>query len=119
MIYLKIKEPGRQAKNEMFIQRGIRFFLELIVSKANPDYENKIDLVVYWLLEFEDDHSTPEREIGLNSDGDVMMKMPYKKNCGYWVDSSLTVEDFKKSFETVEITKDYFDNKWGVESNKN
>ena len=90
----------------------ILFFLKLIIPKANPDYENRIALVVYWLLEFKDDQSTPEREIGLDSNENMIMKMPYNNNYGYWVDNNLTIEDFKKSFAVEEITKEYFEEKW-------
>lgn len=114
MLYVKIKEPDRAAKKERFIQAVVRFVLELIIAKGNPDYESKIDLVVYWLLEFKDELSTPEREIGLTSDSDVIVKMPYNKNQGYWVDNNLTIDDFRKSFEVVETTKEYFDDKWNA-----
>lgn len=115
MLYFKIKEPDRAVRKQGVMQRGIRFFLELIIPKANPDYEKKIDSVVYWLLEFESKRSTPEREIGLDSNEEVIVKMPYKNNYGYWVDNSLTLEGFQKTFKVEEITKEYFDEKWKVE----
>lgn len=97
------------------IMRLVLSILKLILPKANPDFDDRINSVAYWLLEFEDEHSTPQREIGLNCDNDAIMKMPYKENYGYWVDNSLTPDDFRKSFETVEITKEYFDDKWKIE----
>lgn len=101
MIYLKIKETGRVTKKEAFIKKSIRFLLGVIIPKANPDYDNKIDLVSYWLLEFENKETTPNREIGLGTNEDVIMKMYFKNNYGYWVDNSLTFNGFKKYFESV------------------
>lgn len=112
MRYIKIKESDQGIRTERAIQRGFRLLFELLVPKANPDFEGKIDSVAYWLLEFESSHSTPEREIGLNSNEEVILKMPYKDNFGYWVDNNLTLEGFQRTFENVEITKEYFEEKW-------
>lgn len=116
MRYIKVKSKGGvEDKKGNVIMKLILSFLKLVVPKANPDYDSKIDLVSYWLLEFEDEHSTPEREIGLNSNEDVIMKMPYKDNYGYWVDNNLTFDDFHKTFEVVDITKEFFEEKWIAE----
>jgi hypothetical protein len=115
MMYIKAKEPESVKKSESRIKRVIRFCFQLVLPKANPDFEDKIKLVAYWLLEFKDKSSVPNREIGLGINEDVILKMPYKKNFGYWVDNSLTCEDFQKTFEVEEITKEYFDEKWKVE----
>lgn len=118
MIYLRIKEVSRVSKKEGYIKKSIRFFLGIIIPKANPDYDDKINLVNYWLLEFEDKETIPNREIGLGVNDVVVVKMPYKNNYGYWVDNSLTFNDFKNSFEAVEITGEYFEEKWKVEPAK-
>lgn len=115
MIYLKIKEPDRIVKGEGFVKRSIRFFLKLIIPKANPDYDGKISLVTYWLLEFEGKDSVPDREIGLGINEEVILKMPYRDNYGYWLDNNLTFEDFHDTFEAVEITREDFEEKWKVE----
>ncbi len=115
MIYLKIKDVSRVIKKEGLIKKSIRFLLGIIIPKANPDYDNKINIVNYWLLEFEDKETIPNREIGLGVNEVVVVKMPYKNNYGYWVDNSLTFNDFKNSFEAVEITGEYFEEKWKVE----
>lgn len=118
MIYLKIKETGRITEKEGFIKKSIRFLLGAIIPKANPDYDDKMDLVNYWLLEFEDKETIPNREIGIGFNEVVVVKMPYENNYGYWVDNSLTFNDFRNSFEAVEITGEYFEEKWKVEPAK-
>lgn len=118
MIYLKIRGVSSVNKKAGFIKKGIRFLLETIIPKANPDYDDKINFVSYWLLEFEDKETIPIREIGLGVNEVVVVKMPYKNNYGYWVDNSLTFNDFKYSFEAVEITEEYFEEKWKIEPAK-
>lgn len=115
MIYVKItmdkdlKDSSEKVKKKKsFLVRILSMFIPI----ANPDYEDKIDLVSDWLLEFETESSTPNREIGLSSQNKVLMKMPYKNNYGYWCDNNLIYKDFKKSFTTVVINKSLFDDKW-------
>lgn len=40
------------------------------------------------------------------------MKMPFKKNYGYWVDNNLTYNDFKESFDWKIIDKEIFEKNW-------
>jgi hypothetical protein len=78
-----------------------------IVPVANPDFDEKIDLVVCWLIEFENDSYYPSREIGLDEKEQPIMIMPWRKNYGYWTDNNLVLEDFFAHFETVYIPGDY------------
>lgn len=86
--------------------------LSFILPKGNPDFSDKIDDISLWLLEFVDEHSAPNREIGINVDGVVIVKMPYKKNYGYWTDNNLILPDFRKHFEVREVSKEYFEELW-------
>jgi len=72
--------------------------LTTIIPKANPDFEDKIDEVKYWLVECDNESGIPEREIGLDKEGRVILKMPYKDNYGYWTDNNLLLKDFKRTF---------------------
>lgn len=87
-------------------------FLKIIIPQANPDYDKKIQYVKFWLIEFDNENSYPVREVGLDENHQSIVKMPYKKNYGYWTDNELKIEDFKKSFNTEEIDRDYFIKKW-------
>ena len=100
------KVPGNIGK------RLAKVVLESIVPIANPDFENKIDEVVFWLIEFENDSYYPNREIGLDSSGKTIMIMPWEKNYGYWTDNNLVIENFRTNFETVNINKDEFEKYW-------
>ncbi len=114
MLYLKIKVD----KPETFKNKENNFFeklLSLIIPKANPDFDDKIHKVSDWLLEFKNEKSTPNRELGLDVTGNIIVKMPYKKNYGYWTDNSLTYNDFKKNFNYKNIDKNIFEKYWSKE----
>src|SRR5690606_17010831 len=89
---------------------GVDFDIEIPI--ANPDFENKINEVSSWLIEFEADSYYPNREIGLNNSDKPIMIMPWKKNYGYWTDNNLVIEDFRKHFETTDISKIEFEKNW-------
>lgn len=110
MKYLKFKSPWENSGNKRkksFIE-NIVFYLGL---SSNPDYECHIDEVESWMVEF-DEENIPIREIGIDDKGKVVLKMPYKKNYGYWTDNSLEYEDFTSSFMTVKIRQEEFEEKW-------
>jgi len=100
------KVPGNIGK------RLPKVILESIVPIANPDFENKIGEVAFWLIEFENDSYYPNREIGLDSSGKTIMIMPWEKNYGYWTDNNLVIENFKTNFETIYINKEEFEKYW-------
>lgn len=110
MNYLKFKSPWekRKDKKHNFIEKII-FALKL---SSNPDYDGKkIDDVTYWLLEFDEDN-VPIREIGLDNNNEIILKMPYKKNYGFWTDNELLYDDFINRFSAVSIDSIMFEAKW-------
>ena len=80
------------------LKKAITGVLTTVIPKTNPDYENQIDNVKSWLVELETDSGIPQREIGLDDEGNTILKMPYKDNYGYWTDNNLLLDDFKKHF---------------------
>lgn len=63
------------------------------------------------VIEF-DEGGIPEREIGLDKDGTVVMIMPWKDNYGYWTDSNFNLKDFIIGFNFSEIENEDFEQKW-------
>ncbi len=111
MLYLNIETDVVQfteSKNTKIINKILSFFIPI----ANPDFDDKIFFISNWFLEFDNENSIPNREIGLNSEGEVILKMPYKENCGYWVDNNLTYNDFKETFKYKIIDEEIFQKKW-------
>lgn len=93
------------------LKKALTGTLTTIIPKANPDFDQKIDEVRYWLVEF-DNEGIPEREIGLDQEKQVILKMPYKDNYGYWTDNNLLLNDFRKHFVVSEISKNSFEQNW-------
>jgi len=117
-IYIQFNTPEieKNSTNDRLIKSSLKkalvAILTKVIPKANPDFEDKIDQVQNWLLECDIESGIPEREIGLNTEGCVIMKMPYKDNYGYWTDNNLMLEDFKKQFSISEIDKAKFEQNW-------
>lgn len=102
-----------EARNEKrdIIWSAIGNLLKKFIPEANPDFDDKIERVNTWLIEF-DLNNFPSREIGLNKEDMPIVKMPWKDNYGYWTDNNLYLSDFKSRFELVEISGPEFDRLW-------
>ncbi|GEJ39764.1 conserved hypothetical protein [Flavobacterium psychrophilum] len=120
MKYIKFKIPENisETKKKSFFEKcflkAVSFILMKITPKANPDFDNQIDNVEYWLLECEKESGIPEREIGIDKNGNAIVKMPFKSNYGYWTDNNLQLKDFIEKFKASEIEKREFESKWEI-----
>ncbi|MBD8019098.1 hypothetical protein H9628_11505 [Weeksellaceae bacterium Sa1CVA4] len=94
------------------MKKALVGILTSIIPKANPDFEGKIDEVQYWLVECDNETGIPEREIGLDKEGRVILKMPHKDNSGYWTDNNLLLNEFKEHFNVSEISRESFEQSW-------
>ncbi len=116
--YIQFQAPKSDIKTEIesSLKRLIKNFTTKLLTKvfrvANPDFDNKIDDVEYWLVECDKVSGIPQREIGLDQQGRVIMKMPFKDNYGYWTDNNLLLENFKEHFKVSDITKEAFEQQW-------
>lgn len=118
MIYIKFKIPKTISENkkegvfEKYFFNIVSYIFRKITPKANPDFENQIDNVEYWLLECGKENGIPEREIGIKKNGIAIVKMPFKDNYGYWTDNNLKLNDFIEKFKATEIEKKEFEFNW-------
>ena len=128
LIYIKIKtdeiitDSGQLTGQNRLVQTfkdSLTKVLTTIIPKANPDFDDKIRDVRHWILEVDDEEGRPEREIGLDDQGNVMMIMPWQKNYGFWTDSNVLVDDLAKSHEMDFVDKDYFERLWTTFDTKN
>ena len=94
------------------VENSLTKILTTIIPKANPDFEVKIQNVRQWILEVNEDEGTPEREIGLDDKGNVMMIMPWQDNYGFWTDSSVQVDELAKSSDMTFGDKEEFERLW-------
>jgi hypothetical protein len=115
ILFDALKNDSHSSKNG-FIKNSLKEaligFLTKIIPKANPDFDNKLDEVQYWLVECDNETGIPKREIGLDKEGQVILKMPFKDNYGFWTDNNLLLNDFKEHFIVSEISKDSFEQSW-------
>jgi hypothetical protein len=86
--------------------------LSRIIPKANPDFDKEIEDVEFWLVECDKETGIVEREIGLDKENQVILKMPFNENYGFWIDNNLLLNDFKNHFEVSEISKESFEQNW-------
>ena len=118
--YIECEFPksAQNAQSDGLLKRNIKRVISEIFNgvtpKANPDFENKIGLVKKWIIEIDSETGIPQREIGMDKSGRIIVKMPYQKNYGYWTDSNLLFTDLKNEFDTSKITKDTFENYWNL-----
>ena len=79
--YIKFKIPktGVRKTPENIGRRIAKVILTTVSPIANPDFENKIDEVSTWLIEFEGDSYYPNREVGLDILDNPIMIMPWQK----------------------------------------
>lgn len=96
------------------LKKVIVGLLTTAIPKANPDFENRIDDVEKWFVECETESGIPQREIGFDTNGKVILKMPFKDNYGYWTDNNLLLADFYRHFLVSEINKEDFEKNWAL-----
>ena len=87
MPYLRTKEAtdwGREFRTAFFFD-------------SNPDYRGKWHLVKEWLIEFVElefsEYGSPDREIGLDRNGEPVLANSDYTNYGFWCDTNLTWKD--------------------------
>ena len=103
---------GGQNRFSKTIKYSLKNVLTAIIPKSNPDFDDKIQDVQQWILEVDDEEGTPQREIALDGQGNVVMIMPWKNNHGFFTDSNVRVEELAKSYEIDFVDKDYFEHLW-------
>ena len=128
LIYIKFKtdeivtdsgQPTGTSWLAKTVENSLTKILTTIIPKANPDFDGKIQDVRQWILEVDEDEGTPEREIGLDDKGNVMMIMPWKDNYGFWTDSSVQVDELAKSRDMNFGDKEEFERLWDEFGAKN
>lgn len=115
MTYIEFESPfyksGKVRKLSFFKKLTINF-LSMVLPEANPNYEGRFDDVFKWLIEFDGKGKLITREIGIDEEGNVVMKMPFEKNYGFWLDTNAKMEYFNDNFHTEKINKAKFELKW-------
>ena len=103
---LPLDSPVKKA-----VKNAIIKILTTIIPKANPDFEDLLDNVAYWKIEFNKEENWTWREIGFDQNGDSIVAMPLGNNYGFWTDNHLTLEDYKNFSPTI-IEANEFEKDW-------
>ena len=118
MKYFKFKKNiGKEIKkssiHESSIWDCIHWILSKLIPKANPDFEKKYKNIDTWYIEYDDEKHFTTKEIGIDKDGNVIVKAPFYNNFGLWVDSDMKYEDYL-SYDICVITKNDFNLLWNL-----
>ncbi|TGD59381.1 hypothetical protein [Flavobacterium humi] len=114
MKYFKFSQPKKKLgvnKKETIISKILNFAFSFI-PKANPKYDKLIQFVDVWYIEYDDVNECIEKEIGLNENYQVILKMPFQNEYGYWLDTDMKFEDFQNRFGIEKIDEPEFFKKW-------
>ena len=113
-IYIKFTDPDTRIKRtkESWWKRLAKALLISFIPAGNPNFDEEIENVKQWLIEFKDGNQYPNREIGLDVLQQPIMIMPWRKNYGYWIDNNILLKDFKALFNAIEITEGEFEKHW-------
>lgn len=118
MIYFKFISPfGKMESGNIHKSKFIDVIckaLRAVLPKANPDFDDKYESVRTWYIEYDENNNWVNREIGLDSINNVIVKAPYLKNIGFWMDEDLKIDDYLK-FNIEYITTDRFEELWRKE----
>lgn len=114
MKYFKFPIVKKQLKVEEknTLVSKILNFLFSFLPKSNPQFDNLIEFVDVWYIEYDDINDYVEREVGLNIGKEVIVKMPFKKEYGYWLDTDMKFKDFQNTFNIEIIENTEFEIKW-------
>lgn len=118
-IYIKFESPilnDSQTKDNAILKilkNAIIKVISLIIPKANPDFEELLDSVKYWKVEYDIKEDATWREIGFDINGTPIVAMPLGNNYGYWIDNNLKLDDYMK-MKSTEIEKSQFEHDWNT-----
>ncbi len=101
---LKTSSEGKSGR----IANLVSSVLSRIVPVRNPDLEHLYNQVATWHVETDVFTGKPLREIGLNSDGRVVVISPWRNNYGFILDSPVTFN----FAEYEHVSAEQFEHEW-------
>lgn len=102
MTILHVPQQHSEPSNKGgFFFQALAWMLLRVVPKGSPDYDVRIELVTYWLVQV-DGEGLAAREIGFNAQHEPILFAPTDRNYGLWTDSdrvfSLAEFDSREEF---------------------
>ncbi|MTI29650.1 hypothetical protein [Xanthovirga aplysinae] len=115
-IYISFNNPKKKTSThpkpfQKIIENAVVKIISTIIPIANPDFDQILEKVDFWKIEFNKKKNATWREIGFDKKGNSIVAMPLGNNYGYWTDNQLALEDYK-NFNPTTITSDEFEKDW-------
>jgi hypothetical protein len=107
--YIIINMPTRTSKDggPGWVISLAAGFLCGVLPAANPDFDHVYDRVVAFHIELDSD-GFPEREVGIDANGQVLAIAPWRKNVGLILDTDGTFDPSKYE----RISAEQFQREW-------
>lgn len=113
MEYFKfiIEPKEKEDSKNSFLYNILDKLLSASIPKANPDFDEKYNQISMWYIEYDITNDYVNREIGLDNKERLIVKGPYKGNLGFWTDTDLKLDNFKK-WNIEIISSEIFNELW-------
>ncbi|MCR5606488.1 MAG: hypothetical protein K6F69_06710 [Treponema sp.] len=83
------------------------------ISSLTRSYNPKLENVDVWYVEYdEDEYNVVMREIGIDVNGNVVWKAPWKDFLGLWTDEDFNIDFYRERFGFEMISKEEFEELW-------
>ncbi|MDO7854012.1 hypothetical protein [Hymenobacter convexus] len=88
MAVIKVPEVHKEPSGKSgILLEALAWVLEkMLPLKASPDYDGRMRMVSYWLVEIDED-GYPMREVGFTAQHEPILFAPTTRNYGLWTDS--------------------------------
>ncbi|WP_297694691.1 hypothetical protein [uncultured Eudoraea sp.] len=109
-VYIKFELPKGKSfpepsKLQKVIENAVSKILTAVIPKGNPDFDDIIQEVDFWKIEYDMAEQVVWREIGFDKNGNSIVAMPFEENYGFWADNNLTLEDFERfDFKKIQMS---------------
>lgn len=113
-VYLAFKHPNQHdtvEESKSGLEDFIVKVLEALIPVGNPDFEDQLNKVDHWAIEYDKDKEDTIREIGYDKNNKVLLILPLNNNLGYWSNNNFSLEDYHK-INAQEVSEEEFDKDW-------
>ena len=117
MKYLRFKYDLGPIPKYSFLEKILIKLVEIVIPKANPDFEESYHYVETWYIEYDEKYEEDGtiREVGRDAYGRIIVKDPDDRNYGCWNDTNMGLNDFIEQMHAEYISKEEFEAVWNEE----
>ena len=114
MKYLRFKFDLGPIPKYSFFEKILIKLMEIVIPKANPDFEESYHYVETWYIEYDEtcENDGVCREIGRDVLGRIIFKTPDDRNYGFWADYNGGLNDYIEEMHAEFISQEEFESTW-------